>query len=133
MSIQTWPLQTADAECYDMVLHLVGAGAGAIPTIPTTENAHGISIARTSAGLYTLTFGEEPGPFFMGLSGAFGAALPVTNAGWSATSGVYTARSGGTKATLVIGTQNSTFAGADMAVGSYCFITMTFKLASPRL
>jgi len=134
MSIQTQPAQTADPESYTLLLQLQGAGAGVIPVIPTTSNAHGITIARTSAGLYTLTFNEEPGPNFEGLDAAFGDTTnPVTVAGWSATSGVFTKRSATTKATLTFGTQNSTFAGADMAVTSYAFLQLCFKLGAPKL
>lgn len=130
MSIETQPAQTADPESYVLLLTLKGAGAGVIPTI--VNNKRGVTIARTGAGLYTLTFGEEPGPTFQGLDGAFTDPTPSVVFGWTAVGGTYTKRSGGTKATLTIGTGNQAGSGADLATTSQCTLSMCFKLGPAK-
>ena len=130
MSIETQPAQTADPDSYTLLLMLQGTGAGVIPTI--LNNARGITIARTGAGLYTLTFGEEPGPTFQGLDGNFTDATPSNVFGWTAVGGVYTKRSGGVKAKLTVGIGNQAGSGADMAATSQVTLAMCFKLAKAK-
>lgn len=131
MSIETYPLQTADPESYILEMTLQGTGGGTVPTVQ--PNKHGVSIARTGAGLYTLTFAEEPGPTFMGLDGAFSdSSNPATVLGWTATGGTYTKRSGGTKATLTMAIGNSSAAATDPASTSSCVVSMCFKLGPAK-
>lgn len=131
MSVEPCPAWTADPEHYSMTLTLKGAGSGVIPVLQ--DNKHGVTIARTGAGAYTLTFGEEPGPTFLGLDPEWGDATASNVIGWTAVSQVFTKRSGGTKATLTFTTANSSFAAADMAATSTLWLRLNFKLAAPKL
>jgi len=76
MSMNAYPPRdtTPEIECHHV--RLLGTGAAD----PTKQIGRGISVTRTSAGLYKLTWSENPGTF-VGLSATFGAATPADLAG----------------------------------------------------
>jgi len=69
-----YPVRSSVPEIVEHLISLVGTGA-AIPT-KVTGTGPGITVTRTSAGLYVLTWSENPG-IFIGLSWGLGADTPL--------------------------------------------------------
>ncbi len=60
--LSTSTLRSNQQELVAHVFRLQGAGA-AVLTISEPANAAGVSVGRTSAGIYTLTWTDDPGSF----------------------------------------------------------------------
>jgi hypothetical protein len=129
MSVETYPKQTTEPESFSFPVLLQGQGAVA----PTVTVGKGVTVARGTAGVYTLTFANNPGPAaasFLGGAAGFGNATATVVLGWTVCFGAYTAATAtGVKATLKITVGNSSFAAADLATTSTLGLTLTFKMA----
>ncbi len=69
-------LSISDGRLY--IVRLQGTGAAN----PTVEVGQGVTVTRTSAGVYHIVFGENPG-IFMGMMPTIGAATPSDVKGFS--------------------------------------------------
>jgi len=72
MSLDTYPLRCNIPETYFYIARLLGANGAAL-TAEEPDLSRGVTHARTSEGLYTMTWAANPGRF-IGAWGSFGAA-----------------------------------------------------------
>lgn len=104
-----------EIECHHV--RLLGTGAAA----PTKQIGRGITVTRTSAGLYKLTWAETPGTF-VGISGAFGAATPDDMQGHTFARDTYDA----TAFSLEVLVQDSAFNVDDLEANEYLDLQVYF-------
>lgn len=85
MGHQAYPVRGTQPELTAHIVRMVGTGASA----PTKTYGDGITITRTSEGLYKLTWGSNPGTFLM-WSASLGADTPSAVAGFTLSRDTYT-------------------------------------------
>lgn len=78
MSQEFFPVRMSEPEIVGKLVSVEGTGA----TAPTVLYGRGVSVTRTSEGLYKYAFGEFQGEF-LGMTPGFGAATPSALAGFS--------------------------------------------------
>jgi hypothetical protein len=126
--IEPQPCQISEPEGYLFQVYLQGAGAAA-PTRLNTRNNY--TVTRSGAGAYKISFQDDPGPTFMGISGfGFGDATPADVAGWGVVAGAYTPRAGSTQASFTFTVTNAANAAADLAATSTLALQLAFKQAA---
>lgn len=115
--IDAFPQKSAYPEVWCHHVRLLGTGAAA----PTKQIGRGISVTRTSEGLYKLTFAEKPG-VFVGMTGCFGAATPDDMAGHTFARDTYDA----TAFTIEVLVQDSAFNVDDLEANEYLDLQVYF-------
>jgi len=68
MALDAYPVRNGQAEVVEYWIKLEGTGASA-PTLTFPAASAGISVARTSAGIYTLTWTDDPGTYLCTVPG----------------------------------------------------------------
>ncbi len=116
MGLDAFPLRGRQAEMVAHAVRMVGTGA----TAPTKEYGNGISIARTSEGLYTLTWAEDPGTYVMATH-VLSAATPLNMAGHTLVLDTYASK------VLPFQLHDSLFAVDDLEAVEYIDIMIWFK------
>lgn len=120
--LEPQPAQVTEYEYYSMPIYLQGAGAAA----PTLLSRNNFTISRTSAGLYVLTFTDNPNGIYLGTPCGGFADTTLTNAfGWS-TACTYTAATATTKATLTVNVGNASNTATDLATTTTLSLTPRF-------
>lgn len=122
------PNYITEPEGYEFPVFLLGAGAAA-PTLVGRDN---VSLARTAAGKYTITFNDDPGNF---LGGTFGFQDTVlgASAGYDVVFGPFTPPANGSLATLTFQTSNAAQAATDLAATQNLKLHLEFKRADLEL
>lgn len=100
---------------------LLGTGASA----PTKEIGDGLSVTRTAAGVYKLTFAGFIPFAFVGFHYGLGAATPADVKGHTVTRAVPVVSSG--VASIEVSLWNSTFAADDLQATEYMDLTFVFS------
>lgn len=62
MTHAAYPVRAGNPEIVEYWIRLQGAGASA-PTLAEPSASAGITVARSSAGIYTLTWADDPGNY----------------------------------------------------------------------
>lgn len=107
-------------------VRILGTGAAA----PTKEIGQGVTVTRTSEGLYKFSFNENPGTF-VGIRGhIFGAATPGNIKGHTLTRDTYVAPSGSTDGYIECNVWDSTFTTDDLDATEYLDVTFVFSTSS---
>ena len=120
--LEPQPAQVSEYDYYKMPIYLQGAGAAA-PTLLSRPN---FTIARTSAGLYVLTFNDNPTGIYLGTPcGGFSDATLANAFGWS-TSCTFVAATTTAKATLTVNVGNASNAATDLATTTTLCIVPQF-------
>lgn len=109
----------SEPELRRVEVRLLGTGAA----VATKVYGQGITVARTGAGVHTLTFAESPGTY-AGVVWGLDATTPAGVAGWTV---VATATSA---MVITVTTYNSLFAAADLSAAQWANLTIRFKQAS---
>lgn len=116
MGLDAHPVRGRKPEMVAHPVRMVGTGAAA----PTKEIGDGITIARTSAGLYTLTWAEDPGTFVCATH-SLRAATPLDMAGHTLIADTYSSK------VLPIQLHDSLFAVDDLEAVEYIDMVIWFK------
>jgi hypothetical protein len=116
MALGTTKVQSNITELNLQVVTMEGTGAAA----PTKLYGPGITITRTSEGLYKFTWSDSPG-IFVGLVQGMGASTPSATAGFSV---AHDDRSGNTIEVLFSEADNSV---VDLADNQYLTLMFLFK------
>ena len=103
----------------ERVWYLLGTGA-AVPTV--VNGGLGATFARTSAGLYSIAWKENPG-IFLGVIGAFSATVPAGVAALVVTAGAYVPAT----FTLPITVQTTAGVATDLAALQNLTLKIQFK------
>lgn len=108
-------------------VRLLGTGASA----PTKEVGHSITVTRTGAGVYKLTWGlaQHPGTF-LGMSYTLGASTPGDVKGHTVTRSTVTAATSSTGLNISVSLWDSTFAADDLQATEYMDLVFHFKTLS---
>ena len=77
-SSDAWHVKASEPDVVAKLVSVEGTGASA----PTVLYGRGVTVTRTSEGLYKYAFGEYQGEF-LGMTPGFGAATPSATAGYS--------------------------------------------------
>lgn len=120
----SWNLQANEPAAKAHIVRLVGGSSA----ISIDEGGHGMTVSRTSAGLYKLTWGSNPGTF-LGWSWALGAATPANVAGHSVVRDEYDASTKSLAFTLYapgFDTNAVTWTAHDLAASEYLDIVVRF-------
>lgn len=95
---------------------------------PTKQAGPGVTVTRTAAGVYKLTFAKNPGTL-VGIRGhAFGADAPAAVKGYTLTRGPLVTTGG--VYSVEVSVWNSLFAAADLAAAQYLDVTFAFAAQS---
>lgn len=111
------PLHTSEPDMTYREVRLQGAGAA----VPTKQLGRGITVSRTGAGVYRLTFAASPGNFAGTLGPSFDAVTPTDVDRWtivcSPTSTVIT----------TVNVYNEAGAAADLPANTWLNLVLRFK------
>lgn len=103
-------------------VRLLGTGASA----PTKQLGSGVTITRTAAGVYKLTFAKNPGTF-IGFAWGLGATTPGDVKGHTVTRDTMTdATSAGASAYIEVSLWNASDAADDLQATEYADLAITF-------
>lgn len=107
-------------------VRILGTGAAN----PTKEIGQGVTVTRTSEGLYRFSFNENPGTF-VGIRGyCFGDTTPGDVKGHTLTRDTYVAPSGSTDGYIECNVWDSGFATDDLDATEYLDVTFAFSDSS---
>jgi hypothetical protein len=113
---------SSEPESYTVKVRMTGTGAAA----PTKNCGKDITITRTAAGVYKLTFGESPGAF-VGIDGdALQADTPGNVKNFSITWNVWNV----TTKSIELSLWNAAGAATDLAAAQYISAAISFKKTS---
>jgi hypothetical protein len=105
---------------------LTGTGAA----VPTLRAGNGITITRTAAAVYRVTFADNPGTW-IGVVGCFlRAAAPAAVKNFSVTTGDYVPPAGNADGYIEISVWNGGGIATDLAAAQYLDITFAFSTLS---
>jgi hypothetical protein len=113
-----YPLRTTQPEAKCHFVRLDGAGAAA----PTKTYGDGVTVARSGAGVLTLTWTDTPGTF-LGATFGFGATTASDVDGFTACHGAYST----TTLVLPVNVFSDTPAAADLPANTSLTIIVWFK------
>jgi hypothetical protein len=94
-------------------VRLLGAGAAA----PTKSVGRGVTVSRTGAGVYRITWAENPG-VFLGMSWSLGSTTPGDVKTFTVTRGNFTPASATVKASVDLSVWNAAGTATDLASGA---------------
>ena len=118
MAQDAYPVRATAPECREHVIRLLGTGASA----PTVQYGYGVTCTRTAAGVYKLTWSENPG-VFLGASATLAAATPGDIKNHSVVFDTYDA----TTRTLELTFWDASAAAHDLAAVEYLHLIVRFK------
>jgi len=76
MALDAYPVRSGIPEVYKYIVRMTGTGAS-VPTQNYPAASSGVTLARTSAGLFTLTWTDDPGTY-LGITGqSFGGTTTI--------------------------------------------------------
>ncbi len=117
--MDAYPLRATSPEVQFHPVLLTGTGAAA-PT--KTLGGNGLTVSRTSAGLYLLTWSENPGTF-LGMVYGLGADTPSALVGFTLVRDTFTTASNSIEIRLT----NTSDAVTDLAAAQYIDLIFMFK------
>jgi hypothetical protein len=103
-------------------IRLLGTGAAD----PTVEVGQKVTVARTAAGVYKITFTDNPGNFIGMGAPMFGAATPADVKGQTCTRGTYTAPTATASGFISVSVWSSTFSADDLQATEYLDLDIVF-------
>jgi hypothetical protein len=118
MSRDAFPLRLSEADCVGHVVTMVGTGASA----PTKVFGKGVTITRTGAGDYRLTWSENPGNYVATLH-TLRAATESDNKGHTLVMGSYST----SNYTLDLTLWDSGFNAEDLEASEWIELVVLFK------
>lgn len=118
MAKEAYPVRATQPEVRQHIISMVGTGASA----PTKLYGLGVTITRTSAGLYLLTWAESPGTF-LGMTSGLGADTPSALVGFTLVRDTYDA----TSRSMEIRLTNTSDVATDLAAAQYIDLIVSFK------
>jgi len=116
MTQNAYPVRATQAEVQSHHILLTGTGASA----PTVTYGVGVTVTRTSEGLYNLTWADDPGTF-IGANYMFGGSTPDDLQGHTAAFDDYASNA------MEVLVQDSAFAVDDLEALEYLSLTVFFK------
>lgn len=122
MSQHAFPVRSAQPELVAHPVRALGVTSG--PSI-TKELGDGLTVTRTGAGAYRLTWSENPGTFVVAV-GSLQAATPGDLAGHTMIFDTWDS----TNLRLDLVVYNATFAAHDLVANEYLDIVVWFKRTS---
>lgn len=102
-------------------VRLLGTG-----TTPTVELGQRVTVTRTAAGVYKVTFDEGQGTF-VGFAWALGAATPGDVKGHTVTRDTYTAPTATASGFIEVSLWSATFAADDLQATEYMDLDFVFS------
>lgn len=113
-------VRASEPAVHEYLIRLLGTGA----SVPTEEVGSGVTISRTGAGVYKITWTDNPFTF-VGVSYCFGAATPSAVKGYTMTRDTFDTTSN--VFSLEVSVWDSTFTAADLAANQYLDLVVRFK------
>lgn len=126
MGLDFHPVRSNIPEKFVIECRIEGTGAAA----PTKKYGPGVTVTRTSEGLYRFSFLDVPG-YFLGMTYGFGAATPTNIDDHSAVHDDLVAVSGSTQAYVEVTVSDGTPAVDDLEDEEY--LTVQFHFARTSL
>ncbi|HSN26171.1 MAG TPA: hypothetical protein VLT45_07790 [Kofleriaceae bacterium] len=121
-----YPAKTGLAEERRYRVGLTGTGAA----IPTVRAGVGFTMSRTGAGVYRITFNDNPGTF-VGVEAPFlRADAPAAVKNMSVTAGAYVAPAAGADGYIELSVWSSGGIATDLAAAQYIDTTVIFAAQS---
>ena len=124
MSLEAYPQRASEPETYEHILTFTGAGS----SNPTVNFGKGLTVARTSQGVYTITFVDFPGNL-CGFGASFQATTISDLKGYTCVIGRFDA----TGKILIINITDSSQALQDLTSTRTISLSITFKRAQTTL
>lgn len=118
MAKEAYPVRATQPEVRQHIISMVGTGASA----PTKLYGLGVTITRTSAGLYLLTWAENPGTFLC-MAHTLGADTPSALVGYTLVRDTYDPAT----RSMEIRLSNTTDVVTDLAAAQYIDLIVCFK------
>ena len=114
--LQAYPTRSTTPEAEEHIIRIQGAGSSA----PVNEVARGVTVTRTGAGAYRITWAEDPGAHVASFA-TLEAATPGNLAGHTVVFDTYASK----VQDFVL--YNASFAAHDLVATEYINIRVTFK------
>lgn len=118
MAMNAYPPRVTQPEAWGHMVRLLGTGGSA----PTKQIGDGITVTRTAAGVYKLTWSENPGTF-LGVNFALQAATPGDIKNHSVVFDTYDSSAFSIELTF----WDAAAAAHDLAANEYILLTVWFK------
>jgi len=122
MGMDAYPVRDLQPEKIEVTCRLLGTGASA-PTLEQPAAAAGISVGRTGAGVYTLTFTDDPGTY-VGHTPGFECATPANVEDHKVVVHGYSSK------VLTFTVYDGTPAADDLEATEYLILNLEFKRTS---
>lgn len=124
MSEDFYPVRASEPEVRERVLSFTGGGTGQ----PVVNFGKGMTLARVSAGLFTITFAEWSGVFLGLRDESYQSTTMSGLAGFSIVAGAFSGTAGGT-ATLQFTLYNLSAVATDLTSTQTLTLSAVFKEA----
>jgi len=124
--MQFYDHRTSTPNERDYNIRLLGTGAAD----PTKQVGQGVAVTRTAAGVFKVTFAENPG-FFVGFSWGLGADTPGDVKGHTVTRDTYDATAG--VFSIEVSLWSSSFSADELNALEYMDLVFRFAESDPTV